>query len=313
MAEDVAIATVVGVSGSVPREVGAKMLIKANGDIFGTIGGGAGEAKVIRYAVEMLQPTCRSASHDQKSRKGWVEIDLTGNPHRDTEGVCGGTMRVWVECWSDVWGSTIVQTILHHLQTGTSITLTIPFTTDSYPALTYGVPEPGGIGDRHYAECLLPPPTLLIVGAGHVGIALATAAEFIGFRIVVQDDRLDVWRPGRFSAQTQCLKGAIAPALEAFQWPDNLYVALVTRGAICDLNALRLILSHTAKRPPCYIGMIGSQKRIRHVFRELESQGVEGDRLTSIHAPIGIDIGALTPEEIAISICAELIQIRRTG
>jgi xanthine dehydrogenase accessory factor len=312
---DVAIATVMQASGSVPREVGAKMLIRANGEMFGTIGGGAGEAKVIHQAVQFLHDAQARKSDKHEARKGWVEIDLTGNQQRDTQGVCGGVMNVWVECWSDTWGGAIAQTILQHLKNGTSISLIIPFATDSLPYLTHDISSHPGIdlANQRYVDRIVPSPTLLIIGAGHVGMALAKSAAFIGFRVVVQDDRPDVWRPDTFPSQTQYLKEAIAPALDKFQWPENLYIALVTRGVTFDQDALSLILNRVAERPPRYIGMIGSQKRVRHVFRELERQGITGDRLNQIHAPIGIEIGALTPEEIAISICAELIRVRRMG
>lgn len=324
---EVAIATVMQVSGSVPREVGAKMLVRANGEIAGTIGGGAGEAKVIQRGVHLLHMTQGQPADAKAPRKGWVEIDLTGNPLRDTEGVCGGRMWVWVECWSPEWGGAIARDILHHLESGSSVTLIIPLVDDAHPFLTEHPPSYGGLhpaidgveidgAPLRYGECIAPPPTLLIIGAGHVGVALAKAAEFAGFRIVIQDDRPEVWRPGLFSEQTQILKGAIAPALDAFHWPDNLYIALVTRGIAFDLDALSLILTRTGEPPshyasPRYIGMIGSVKRVRHVLQELEKRGAGGDRLSQIHAPIGINIGALTPEEIAISICAELIQVRR--
>ena len=331
--EDVAIATVIHVKGSVPREAGAKMIIKANGQIFGTIGGGAGEAKVIVRAQQFLtqrdkhqayedgdRPSLGSQSseddpskHLQSSAKGWLDIDLTGASHRDTQGVCGGVMRVWVECWTNDWGGAIAHHIAQTLKKGASITLITPFAAHAVPYLVEAnSPEIDvDISSNQFTEHIVPPPTLLIIGAGHVGVALVNAAQFAGFQVIVQDDRSDFTHPDRFPAQTQLLHGATVSALNSLSWPENLYIALVTRGVAFDLEALKLILNQIMKQPPRYIGMIGSLKRIRHVFQELEHQGMPHDLLKTIHAPIGLEIGALTPEEIAISICAELIQIRR--
>ena len=332
--EAVAIATVIQINGSVPREVGAKMLIKANGQTFGTIGGGAGEAKVITQAQQFLlnlnkfqgyedndrppsvSPSCEHHPDDHPqsvATKGWVDIDLTGAAHRDTQGVCGGVMRVWIECWVNSWGGAIAQHISQNLKAGHPITLITPFTAEASPYLAEANDPESDVNtstDR-FVEHITPPPTLLIIGAGHVGVALVKAGQFAGFQVIVHDDRSDFADSDRFPAQTQLLQGAIASALNSFSWPDNLYIALVTRGVAFDLEALMLILNQALRKPPRYIGMIGSLKRIRHVFQELERRGISHDLLTTIHAPIGLEIGALTPEEIAISICAELIQTRR--
>lgn len=342
----VAIATVIHISGSVPREVGAKMLIWPDGQIEGTIGGGAGEAKVIREAVAIL----RDGGQSQ------VTIDLSGAVQRSTEGVCGGLMQVWIQCWSGTQALAIAHHLHQCLRRGKSVTLVTPLSDTAHPYLVepdtsvdaelpgtshVRAPEPEnssaenslkpdpsnpvhsnavetGIysfgGSASFVERLTPPPTLLIIGAGHVGVALATAAQFSGFQVVVQDDRPEFLQPNRFPAEARVLKGAIAPALKAFQWPDELYIALVTRGVTTDLEALSTLFQHQHQLEHSlrYVGLIGSLKRIRHVFTQLRQIGVAEHLLQTIHAPIGLDIGALTPEEIAISICAELIQVRRT-
>jgi xanthine dehydrogenase accessory factor len=287
------LATVIRVKGSVPREVGAKMIVCANGQILNTIGGGAGEAKVIRQAMQVLQT-------GEKQR---VDIDLTGAPQRETEGVCGGQMQVWLERWQGQDAMTRVGQILTALQKGQPVTLVTPFALDQSPYLippsqieSYAIPNA-------FVETLQPPPTLLIVGAGHVGEQLAKIAHLSGFQIVIQDDRPDWANAERYPQAGLISHDPIATLLNQF--------ALVTRGYRYDLDALGVLLH---RQPPCrYLGMIGSEKRVRQVYQTMQQQGIPSASLQTVYAPIGLDIGALTPAEIAISICAELIQVRRGG
>jgi xanthine dehydrogenase accessory factor len=293
------LATVTAVKGSVPREVGAKLVVDAHGQAFNTIGGGAGEAKVLRQAQEVLKT----------GEKKVVGIDLSGAPQRQTQGVCGGHMQVWLERWQGNEAKRLVQTILQRLQIGQSVTLVTPFEKDREPYLVEdAVQIDAAIA---FVETLQPPPTLLIVGAGHVGIQLAKVAHLIGFQIAVQDDRPD-WANGEnYPQASQIFAQGIETATCALASHQNLYAALVTRGYTYDLEALQ----HLLQRPiPCrYIGMIGSEKRVHQVYRALEAAGIANPALGSVHAPVGLDIGALTPEEIAVSIGAELILVRRGG
>lgn len=295
----IVLATVIDVKGSVPREVGAKMMICGDGQIIGTIGGGAGEAKVIRRAMEVLQT----------GEKQQVEIDLSGAPQRDTEGICGGMMQIWLERWQGETAIALVQQILAFLELGQPATLVTPFEQARSPFLH---PNPQLLTPNLcFTETLQPPPTLLIVGAGHCGMQLAKVADLIGFQVMVQDDRPE-WANANFYPQaTQIFTDSIERAIAQLATHSQLYAALVTRGYGYDLQALRALLQRDV---PCqYIGMIGSQKRVRQVFQVIESEGIPVSKLQSIHAPIGLDIGALTPEEIAISIAAELILVRRGG
>lgn len=304
----VVLATVTQVRGSVPREAGAKMLI-AQGQTFGTIGGGAGEAKVIQQAQRVLQT----------GQKQFVEIDLSGTPDRLAQGVCGGWMQAWLERWAEQVAIALVEQILTQLQSGLPVALVTPFGSEATPYLDCNcssaspaiAPLAASPTVTGFIEPLQSPPTLLIVGAGHVAVALAQVAHLAGFRIVVQDDRPEFARPERFPLETIVLPLPMAAALQTFPLPAHLYVALVTRGFHSDLEALNCLLQAPIR---CrYIGMIGSEKRVRTVFQSLQQQGISPSLLQQIHAPIGLSIGALTPEEIAVSICAELIQVRRGG
>ncbi|WP_040696805.1 XdhC family protein [Nodosilinea nodulosa] len=293
------LATVTAVKGSVPREVGAKLVVDVGGQAFNTIGGGAGEAKVLRQAQEVLKT----------GKKQFVEIDLSGAPQRQTQGVCGGHMRVWLERWQGDAAKLLVHSILRSLQAGQSVTFVTPFEQDRTPYLVENAVcvDPTAA----FVETLQPPPTLLIVGAGHVGIQLAKVADQIGFQVAVQDDRPDWANAHHYPQASQILAIEIDQAIASLAAHQNLYAALVTRGYTYDLAALQLLL----QRPiPCqYIGMIGSEKRVRQVYGAIAHRGISKEKLASIYGPIGLDIGALTPEEIAVSIGAELIMVRRGG
>ena len=154
----VVVATVISTKGSIPREVGAKMLITRDRCI-DTIGGGAGEAKVIAQAREVLQT----------GEKRRIEIDLTGSPKRQTEGVCGGWMEILLERWQGDAAIAIAQQIITELKLGRSVTLVTPFS-DANPYLINEkeVRRKEKEGEA-FIEVLEPPPMLLIVGAGHVG------------------------------------------------------------------------------------------------------------------------------------------------
>ncbi|MGG6294106.1 XdhC family protein [Leptolyngbya sp. AN02str] len=296
----VVLATVVEVTGSVPREVGAKMLIGADGLLYGTIGGGAGEAKVLQQGQALLATGQKCA----------VEIDLSGAPHRETQGICGGWMRVWLERW-DSRAIALVQTLLQKLQTGQSATLVTPFTAQSPYLLNSPAQSTTQSSTDAFVETLAPLPTLLIVGAGHCGEQLAKTAHLAGFNIIVQDDRPTWANPKRYPQALQVLNQPIHEAIAPLGFYSELYAALVTRGYQYDLDALIALL----QRPiACrYIGMIGSTKRVRQALHTLYQTGIPLQAAPPIHAPIGLDIGALTPAEIAISITAELILVRRGG
>ncbi|MDJ0590713.1 MAG: XdhC family protein [Pleurocapsa sp. MO_226.B13] len=299
--ESVVIATIVKVLGSAPREVGAKMAICQDSSIIGTIGGGAGEGKVIQQGLKVLET----------GEKQLVEIDLTGAPGKDIQGVCGGKVEIWLEKWSEESAIALVDEILQVFETGQTAELITPFTEDIQPYLrSPSTSSASSASPDRFVEIIQPPPILLIIGGGHIGLALAQIASFAGFQIAVQDDRLEFITPQRFP-QATFLSPSITETLDTLTTHTQLYVALVTRGYPQDLEAFKALL----QRPVAYqyIGAIGSQKRITMIQQALEQQGIPLAKLPNFYAPIGLDIGALTPEEIAISICGELIKVRRGG
>lgn len=292
----VAIATVIHAQGSVPREVGAKLMLCTHGETFGTIGGGAGEAKVLRQAQAVLQTGQAQA----------VQVDLSGAPNREIQGICGGYMQVWLVRWGEE-EIAIAQQIVTALERGQAVTLTLPLTADGRPI----VADSSSLTPGQFCETLLPSPLLLIVGAGHCGIQLAKVAHLAGFRIMVQDDRPEWASADNFPQAAQLFHKPMSQVMGAISHHSQLYAALVTRSIDYDLPALKAL---STRQPPCtYLGMIGSQKRVFKALQALQSEGIDPQQLPALHAPIGLDIGALTPEEIAISICSELIMVRRGG
>jgi xanthine dehydrogenase accessory factor len=287
------LATVIETKGSTPREIGAKMIVCETGDIFGTIGGGAGEAKVVETAKTVLQ----------SGEKQAVEIDLTT---LQAEGICGGKMRVWLEKWQGAESLRLVNQILANLENGQSTILATPFNQQISPYLLTENELPL---KNAFVERVEPLPVLLIVGAGHVGIELAKIAANIGFEIVVQDERPEWANPENYPNAKEILNESVETAIKLFANQPELFIALLTRGFDYDVQALTAILH--LKKSCAYLGMIGSERRVREVFRELEKRGFSKNELKGIRAPIGLKIGALTPAEIAVSIAAELISVRR--
>lgn len=164
----------------------------------------------------------------------------------------------------------------------------------------------GGRADV-FLEVIMPPDRLLIVGGGHCGRALARAASLLDFTIVLADDRAEFAQPQDYEIPHVEQVLHLPPDYEGLPEPDeSTYVVLVSKGFATDEAALRRVLNS----PAPYLGMIGSRRKREVVYDHLRAEGVPEERLARVHAPIGLDIGAETPEEIAISILAEVIQAR---
>jgi xanthine dehydrogenase accessory factor len=167
---------------------------------------------------------------------------------------------------------------------------------------------------RVFVELLKAAPSLVILGGGHVGLALARLAPALGYDVTVVDDRREYSAPERFPSNVKALQTNRDYDLppEALRRGRDRYVAIVTRCWETDLAALRPWLS--AEAPPAkYVGLIGSARKVRGVFEKLRGEGVSEERLQRVHAPIGVSVGAVTPEEIAVSILAEMTAVRRGG
>jgi xanthine dehydrogenase accessory factor len=157
-----------------------------------------------------------------------------------------------------------------------------------------------------YVEPIEPAPHLYVVGAGHVGFHLARLAASAGFRVHVLDDREKFANRDRFPEADEVATDSIPEWLERTRLTPASYVVVVTRGHRYDLDALRALV----RRELRYVGLVGSRAKTARMFEALRSEGVSTEALRRVHAPVGLDIGAVTPEEIAVSIVAELIAVR---
>ncbi|HVB72306.1 MAG TPA: XdhC/CoxI family protein [Ktedonobacteraceae bacterium] len=160
-----------------------------------------------------------------------------------------------------------------------------------------------------FIEALHPEPRLIIAGAGYVAQALARLATSLDFRIVVIDDRRDLADPQVFGDKVQLTFGDIPQTMRELEPDEASWIVIVTRGHHLDKDALRTALETHAR----YVGMIGSPGKIKNIFRDLLKEGVARERLEQVHSPIGLDLGAETPDEIALSIAAEMVMLRNNA
>lgn len=165
-------------------------------------------------------------------------------------------------------------------------------------------------GVRAYIEAFLPPPALLVIGAGHVAQPVAEIGKMIGFEVTVIDDRPNYANRERFPTADRILCSDFIPALQSVDPGPRHYAVLVTRGHRHDMDCLRELVH----RPLAYIGMIGSRHRIGTVYRLLQEEDrIDPAHFARIYAPIGLDLGARSPAEIAVAVAAELVKVRRGG
>src|SRR6266487_1842089 len=158
-----------------------------------------------------------------------------------------------------------------------------------------------------FFEVLRPEPRLIIAGAGYVAQALSRLAAQLDFRIVVVDDRRGLADPIAFDDKVQLTFGDIPQTIREVEPDESSWIVIVTRGHHLDKDALRAALETNA----AYVGMIGSPSKVKRIFKDLLKEGISRERLEQVHAPIGLDLGAETPDEIALSIAAEMVMIRK--
>jgi xanthine dehydrogenase accessory factor len=306
--------------GSTPREVGAKMVVLPDGTIWGTVGGGCGEAEVWQAAMEIHQ--------EHTPRR--VEVDLTESEESDSGKVCGGRFEVFLDYWEA--GGAAAQALSRAF--ADQLALVTPLGSPpprnwkkQAPLLPFL--EPGSVRaevDRWQLseqghprlileagqECLVEMVTvdmpLYIAGAGHIARPLSQMALLCGYQVTVVDDRPEYAQSERFPGATVVCSD-FAEFFSQIEHPERASVVLVTRGHKHDQDCLRQLYPRSLR----YLGMIGSKRRTRAVLQELVGEGLDQPWLDQIFAPIGLDIGALSPEEIAVAILGEMILLRRGG
>jgi xanthine dehydrogenase accessory factor len=160
-----------------------------------------------------------------------------------------------------------------------------------------------------FVDVIAPHLTLLLIGAGHVAVPLAKLARLLGFRTVVFDDRAGYANRDRFPQAEEILVEDLETGLSSLDITPKSWIAIATRSHESDATALRAVV----ESPAAYIGLLGSRHKVSLIFQALREQGVGEEQLARVYAPVGLDLGAETPEEIALSIMAEIIMLRQSG
>ncbi len=344
------LATIIRTRGSVPREVGAKMVVPPEGQPFGTIGGGCGEGEVLRRAYPVLE---------QNLPPRIVEVDLTGDFDQDVIQVCGGLMDVAL----DVWRPEEHRELAHSLAEATRArrptalvtaldavdgslspgakgclsvgrggpALSPALSLDQTLVETFGASVSDGKSQlfavspqgqaveevvarrqdwpKVFVDVQSGQQTLIIAGAGHIAQPLCEIAHLMGFRTVVVDDRWAFANAERFPHAADIRVGPFGQVLDSLEINEQTFVVVVTRGHVHDEESVRVALH----KSPAYIGMIGSKRRAKTTLERLAEQGFSPEQLSRIHTPMGLDIAAETPAEIAVAIAAEIVRARHRG
>lgn len=278
-----ALCAVVETRGSTPQAPGATMLVRSDMSTVGTLGGGCVEAEVRKRAFELLQ----------RGESALLDYLLNHDFGWDDGLICGGRMFLGVQ---SVAGENDVSVFRDALEASKRREPA------SFPL---SVMHEGQ--RRRYRVKLEVTPTLLIAGAGHVGQALARLAVGLDFHVVVIDDRADCAAVERFPDGVELLVDDIARTLRNYSIDSGCYVVIVTRGHQHDQQALDAVIRSNAT----YVGLIGSRRKSKMILRDLAEAGVSQECIDRVHTPIGLSIGAITVPEIALSIVAELIGVRR--
>ena len=322
------LATVVESGGSTPQGAGASALFSEDGLVCGTVGGGIGEARVEALARRAL----RTGASALRS------FDFGKTPEEAGEAICGGRLRILIDARPErhvaafVEMSAAVQKRKAGLlaarigRTGDPGRVTVrrfwiplgspasafaplrPFSEDLDAVARSGAPGSFSRGaGRLYVEPHLPPPRLLIAGAGHVGRAAAHLGRLLNFEVVVIDDRPEFANAGRFPEAARIIVADVARTLRRLPVGPDTYVVIVTRGHRHDENALRACVRRNAG----YIGMIGSARKVGLLRERFIKKGwCSVGQWARVRTPIGLPIGSRTVEEIAVSIAAELVAVR---
>ncbi len=331
------LATVVLQAGPSPRGAGSKCLIMQDGSIVGTVGGGLLEAHTLKKAKEVFEQELPLRLY----------FSLKGKDVADTDMLCGGNAQVFlepvtgqneaqVEIFSQMarieqrggkaltalslelsdWQDGNVPRILL-MQDGEKIgslspNLQIEQELESNMDSFIGSKAPGVLniqGKDVYLEPVMADPILYVFGGGHVSKQIVPLATKVGFKVVVTDDRPEFAAPDFFPEAAEVKMLPFDSVMDKLPVNEDSYIVIVTRGHMHDKNVLAQALRTKAK----YIGMIGSRRKRDIIYQKLLEDGFTENDLKRVFSPIGLDIGAETPEEIAVSIVAELIKVRAGG
>ena len=318
-----ALASVAKRRGSLPMSATAKMLITASGARIGTVGGGCLEAEITERALGVIE------RREPVATEHTLNAELAG----DYGLTCGGTALMFIEpVLVDPQLALIYAECVGLLARGERGMLATSLDWTNGPAKALltpagtliGAPEPrllaavnSAIADGEeqrfedgvFAERVAGAPRLVVFGAGHVGARVAEAAAFAGWRVTVVDDRPDFADAARLPFAERAVVCDFHDLPTTLGFDDETFVVVATRGHQHDALIVEQLAQHRLR----YLGMLGSRRKVALTWRLLVGAGVPQSQLDAIHAPVGLSIGADTPEEIAVSIVAEMIAVRRAG
>ncbi len=316
----VALATVVQTWGSSPRQAGAKMALTAENDIVGSVSGGCVEGAVIEAGKETLAGSAPQLLHFGVADETAWDVGLA----------CGGSISVWVEQLDEVVFPFLRQHV-HDETAVTSVTLLGGPEAGRKLAFDHAGQQVGDLGAwtetavshaqtlassqritlaegvEAFVDVLQPAPLLVLVGGVHIAVALAAIAQTLGYRTVVIDPRRAFGSDARFPHVERLIQAWPEKALAEVALGPETAVALLSHDPKIDDPALQVLLRSEVG----YIGALGSRKTHAKRVARMQDMGFDDDTIAQIHAPIGLDISAKTPEEIALSIMAEIVQSKR--
>jgi len=324
--KDAVLIRIIRREGSAPRGVGSVCMVDGDGILTGTIGGGLLEYQAVEKAKILLEKgiTLRDA------------VDMTETEIAEAGMICGGRVELFfepvfggdapaVECFRAIsesiqrGGSTTLVTLVGDKSDATvsgrrmvvekdgDTTGLIPLVNFPGHPLNPWLLELAGSGDL-FVEPVGGEPELLLFGGGHISTFVAPLAGMIGFCLNVFDDLIDFADRTRFPEADEIYAMPYREAFNKITITDSSYIVIVTRGHLGDKEVLELALKSAVS--PAYIGMIGSIRKRDTIYKALMESGISRQSLAGVHSPIGLDIGARTPEEIAVSIIAEIISVR---
>jgi xanthine dehydrogenase accessory factor len=286
----VALATIVGTGGSAPRPLGARMAVSSDGQIAGSVSGGCVEGAVVEIAMQVMEDGQPQLVHFGISDQAAWDVGL----------MCGGEIDVFVEKLDARFDEIVAR--MRASQTFRLDTAIrgagIGQKTLSDPSAPAPAPSPDV-----FSELIAPPPALYIAGASHIAIALVTIAQMLGYRVTVIDPRQAFATPARFAHADALWIDYPQNVLKPEMLNSNSCVAVLTHDPKVDDPALLVAVKSNAR----YIGALGSRRTHANRVERLKKAGVTDEQLARIHAPIGLPIGARTPEEIAVAVAAEMV------
>jgi xanthine dehydrogenase accessory factor len=332
------VATVVKTSGSTPQKPGAKLLVRADGSGVGTLGGGCVEGDIWFASSQLLKNGGPAEMRDYELNEDLAAQDGL---------VCGGTMYFLLDpirepAEADVFNGEVIAAYEGGAPVAVASLMKVPEGSELEVGTKLLIREngstSGSLGDEkldanamnearrlmamgkndyitaesgaeYFIEAYTTPPTLVVAGGGHVSKALSNIATTLGFRIFIIDDREEFSNADRFPEAEQTVVSDYGSAFEKLPIGTNSFIVIATRGHRYDASAMAAAM----RTPASYVGLLGSKRKTILIYEELFAEGFTMEEVQSVRSPIGLNISARTPEEIALSIMSEIVGFRLGG